>query len=217
MSLTYELNQWKYEKKCLSTVEKLKENGFTAFYFPEKSHAVSYILENAKDACSIGVGGSMTIADLGVVNLLTDMGKTLFNHNQPGLTPEQKLDIMKNAMLSDVYLCSANAITTDGFIVNIDATGNRVAAMIFGPKKVILVVGRNKIVEGNIDEAVKRIKNWASPPNARRLNFKTPCKDTGFCSDCKSPDRICRVISIMERKPRLTDFHVLIVNEELGF
>ena len=217
MSLVNELNFWKYEQKCLEVVKNLNEKGFVANYFPDRSKAINYLIQHTADSESIGCGGSMTITDLGILNMLADSGKKIFNHNQPGITPEEKLNIMKAAMFSDVYLCSTNAITTEGILINIDATGNRVAAMIFGPKKVIVVAGRNKIVEGSIDEAIKRVKNWAAPPNSKRLNFKTPCKDTGFCSDCNSPERICRVISIMERKPRTADFHIVLINEDLGF
>jgi hypothetical protein len=88
--------------------------------------------------------------------------------------------------------------------------------MFFGPKKVIVVAGRNKLVDGDIAAAVKRIKDSASPPNARRLNYNTPCAKTGFCCDCNSPDRICRITTVIDRKPRLTDVHVLVVNEDMG-
>jgi hypothetical protein len=108
-------------------------------------------------------------------------------------------------------------LTLNGELVNIDATGNRVAAMFFGPRKVIVVAGRNKLVDGSPHDAIDRVKNWATPPNSKRLNFKTPCSATGFCSDCSSPDRLCRVTSIIDRKPRFTDIHVLVVNADLGF
>lgn len=159
----------------------------------------------------------MTVAQLGLQDIFTGLGKEVYNHNLPGLTPAEKIEIMKKAILTDIYFCGANAITISGEIINIDATGNRVGTMLFGPKKVIVIAGRNKIIEGDINTAIKRIKDWASPPNARRLNFKTPCADSGFCSDCNSPDRICRIITIIERKPRLTDFEVILINEDLGF
>ena len=107
-------------------------------------------------------------------------------------------------------------MTLSGFLVNIDATGNRVASMFFGPQKVIVVAGRNKIVEGDALDAMQRVKSWATPPNAKRLNFNTPCAKTGFCSNCNSPERLCRVTTILERKPRFTDMRVLVVNEEMG-
>jgi len=217
MSLTKALNLWKYEKKCLKTIEALKKNGFEAQYFKERKEAISYINEKVKLANVIGIGGSMTIAELGLHEIFQNVGKEVLNHNVAGLSPQEKIEIMKRAMLSDAYFCSTNAITVDGKLINIDATGNRVGSMLFGPKKVFIVSGRNKIVEGDINFAIKRVKDWASPPNAKRLNFKTPCAETGFCEDCNSPDRICRIITIIEKKPRLTDVEVILINEDLGF
>lgn len=217
MGLTEELNFWKYEQKCLKTIESLKKNAFTAQYFSDSNKAIEYIKSMVSSAKTIGIGGSMTVAQLGLQDIFIGLGKEVYNHNLPGLTPPEKLEIMRKAILTDVYFSSANAITINGEIINIDATGNRVATMLFGPKKVIIVAGRNKIVEGDINSAIKRVKDWASPPNAKRLNFKTPCAETGFCSNCNSPDRICRIITILERKPRLTDFEVILINEDLGF
>lgn len=217
MSLTEELNFWKYEKKCLKTIEALKKNAFSAQYFSNRNDAIAYIKSQVSNVKTIGIGGSMTVAQLGLQDIFTGLGKEVYNHNLPGLTPAEKIEIMKKAILTDIYFCGANAITITGEIINIDATGNRVGTMLFGPKKVIVIAGRNKIIEGDINTAIKRIKDWASPPNARRLNFKTPCADSGFCSDCNSPDRICRIITIIERKPRLTDFEVILINEDFGF
>ncbi|WP_243113657.1 lactate utilization protein [Desulfofundulus salinus] len=155
------------------------------------------------------------MADLKVAEALREMGKELLIHGLPELSPEERLTIMRRQLTCDLFLTGTNALTLTGCLVNIDATGNRVASMVFGPKKVIIVAGRNKLVEDE-EEAIKRIKAYAAPPNARRLNCKTPCVETGFCADCNSPDRICRIITVMERKPRLTDVRVLVVNEDLG-
>ena len=107
-------------------------------------------------------------------------------------------------------------MTLDGCLVNIDGHGNRVAAMIYGPTKVIVVAGRNKIVEGDIADAIRRIKDKAAPPNAMRLERETPCAATGFCNDCDAPHRICHVTTIIDSKPGATDLHVLVVNEDMG-
>lgn len=217
MGLVEDLTFWSYEKKCLATIEALKKNAFSAQYFQKKEECVDYIVNATAPFKTIGIGGSMTISQLGLHDIFVNSGKEVLNHNIPNLTPEEKLSIMRRALLSDVYFCSANAITTKGEIINIDATGNRVGAMLFGPKKVFIIAGRNKILEGDINIAIQRVKNWASPPNARRLHFKTPCSETGFCADCNSPERICRIISVMEKKPRLTDIEVILINENLGF
>jgi hypothetical protein len=119
-------------------------------------------------------------------------------------------------MVADLFLSSSNAVTLNGELVNIDGVGNRVNSTNFGPGKVILVVGYNKIVE-DVQEAIQRIKNVAAPLNARRLNVDVPCAKVGKCVDCNSPNRICRAIVIHERKPSLTDILVILVGEELGF
>jgi hypothetical protein len=151
-----------------------------------------------------------------VAGKLREMGKELLIHSEPGLTTEERRGIMRRQLTCDLFLTGTNAVTLSGCLVNIDATGNRVASMIFGPKKVIVVAGRNKLVDGDIADAVKRIKSCSSPLNARRLNFNTPCAKTGFCCDCNLPDRICRVTTIIDRKPRQTDLRVLVVNVEMG-
>jgi hypothetical protein len=119
-------------------------------------------------------------------------------------------------MTSDLFLSSVNAITMDGELVNIDGMGNRVNATNFGPKKVILVAGYNKIVE-DVQEAIKRIKNVTAPMNARRLNLEVPCAKLGKCADCNSPNRMCRIVVILEWKPTWTDMLVILVGEELGY
>ncbi len=216
MSQTTELGAWSYEQKCRKVVASLEKNGFTALYCPTEVEAREYILAEAADVQTVGFGGSLTIAGLGVIEPLRDAGKELLIHGAPGLSLEERLAIMRRQLTCDLFLTGTNAVTLSGFMVNIDATGNRVASMFFGPRKVIVVVGRNKIVEGDLPEAMRRVKNWATPPNAKRLNFKTPCAQTGFCSDCNSPERLCRIMTVLERKPRFTDVRVLVVNEEMG-
>lgn len=217
MGMTEELVGWTHEQKCLKAVESLGRNGFTARYCASAQEAAEHIVNAAGEAVTIGFGGSMTIAGLGVDTLLAEQGKELLNHAAPGLSREQRIEIMRRQLTCDLFLSGCNALTLSGELVNIDATGNRVAAMFFGPRRVIVVAGRNKLVEGTAQEAIARVKARATPPNARRLNFNTPCARTGFCSDCNSPDRLCRVTTIIDRKPRMTDLQVLVVNEDLGF
>lgn len=216
MSQTDELVQWTFEQKCEKAVEALGQNGFTAIYCRTSQEAHDYILREAADANSIGFGGSRTIVDLKVQDELQSQGKEILNHGVPGLTPEERLTIMRSQLTCDLFLTGTNAVTLSGWLVNIDGNGNRVAAMFFGPKKVIVVAGRNKLVDGDMQAAIDRIKNWASPPNAKRLNYNTPCAKTGFCSNCNSPDRICRVTTVIDRKPRVMDIRVLVVNEDMG-
>lgn len=217
MTMTEELTNWSWEQKCRKAVASLETNGFTATFCAAPADACNYILKEAETAQSVGFGGSMTIAGLGIEAMLAAAGKEILNHGNPSLTPEEKQVILRRELTCDLFLCSTNALTLRGELVNIDGVGNRVAAMLFGPRKVIVVAGRNKLVDGTPQEAIQRIKTWASPPNARRLHLKTPCASTGFCSNCNSPERICRVTTIIDRKPRLTEMHVLVVNADLGF
>lgn len=217
MGMTEDLSNWTHEQKCRKAVGSLEKNGFTARYCPTPQDAAEYIIAGATDAVTVGFGGSMSIASLGVEQLLREQGKETINHGNPAFSIDEKLEMMRRQLTCDLFLSGCNALTLNGELVNIDATGNRVGAMMFGPRKVIVVAGRNKLVDGTIQDAVERVKAWATPPNAKRLNFKTPCSSTGFCSDCNSPERLCRVTTVIDRKPRFTDLHVLIVNAELGF
>ena len=216
MSMTDELTQWTHEQKCEKAVEALGQNGFSAVYCRTAQEAHDYIIQEASDAGSVGFGGSRTVVDLGVQDILQSQGKEILNHGLPGLSLEEKMVIMRRQLTCDLFLTGTNAVTLSGWLVNIDGNGNRVAAMFFGPKKVIVVAGRNKLVDGDLQAAIFRIKNYASPPNAKRLNCNTPCAKTGFCANCNSPDRICRITTIIDRKPRVMDIRVLVVNEDLG-
>ncbi len=208
--------EWWIEQRCKKTAEKLKGHDFEALYVKTKWEAVKEILEFVTPVTKVGVGGSITIRELGILDQLKAMGNTILDHWVPGLSREQSLEIRKAQMSSDLFLSSSNAVTMNGELVNIDGIGNRVNSINFGPKKVILVAGYNKIV-GDVDEAIKRVRNEATPPNTRRLGLDVPCAKLGWCVDCNSPDRACRVIVIHERKPMLTDVLVILVGEELGY
>jgi len=217
MSQTRELVDWHHEQRCEKAVEALGQNGFIASYCRTAGEARDYILSHGADAANVGFGGSRTVVDLEVQDVFAQQGKEILNHGVPGLDPADKMAIMRRQLTCDLFLTSANAITLSGWLVNIDGNGNRVAALTFGPRRTIVVAGRNKLVDGDLATAIQRVKNVAAPPNARRLNCNTPCARTGFCANCNSPERICRIIHVMDRKPRLADLHVLIVNEDMGF
>ena len=213
---TLEINSWLTEKKCRAVVANLTKKHFTAVYCATAQEAADYILKQAETAHSIGFGGSLSVADLKLTSTLAEQGKEILNHGFPDLTPEQRVAIMKRQQTCDLFLTGTNAVTLDGCLVNIDGNGNRVSAMIYGPSKVIVVAGRNKIVEGDVCDAVKRVKDKSAPPNAMRLGKQTPCATTGFCCDCDSPQRICHITTVIDSKPSLTDLHVLVVNEDMG-
>ncbi len=210
------IKEWWIEERARRAIEKLEAHDFKAIYLRDRESAVEEVLRQVSPKQRIGTGGSVTIRELGILERLEAQGHSLYNHWKPGLSKEVVLEIRKSQMTSDCFLSSVNAITLNGELVNIDGIGNRVNSIHFGPGKVILVAGFNKIVE-DIQEAIKRIRNVSAPLNARRLNIDVPCARLGKCVDCNSPNRICRIISIIERRPSLTDILIIIVGEELGF
>ncbi len=182
------------------TVEALRRRGFDAQYCATGAEAAALVMKAVEGAAVVGMGGSETLKQIGVAGALASAGRA----------------VVRNADC-DLFLLSANALTADGRLVNVDGRGNRVAASISGPKQVIFVVGRNKVVDGGLDAAVARIRREACPPNCRRLGKDTPCARTGVCADCDSPDRICKVLVVMERRPSATPTAVLVVDEDLGY
>lgn len=198
-------------------VDNLNRNGFQACFVDTAAEAKEMVLRMIPPGAPVGVGGSVTIRQMNLIETLRDQGHEVYDHWQEGLRPDEIRAVKLKHILSPVFLTSTNAITRDGRLVNIDNTGNRVAAMVFGPEQVIVVAGRNKIVAG-LDEALDRIKTEVAPVNTQRRQDKTPCAVTGQCQDCRSPDRICRVTAILERKTKgVGTFSVIIVGETLGY
>ncbi|NWG03251.1 MAG: lactate utilization protein [Syntrophaceae bacterium] len=210
------VKQWWVEERAKKVIEKLEAHEFKAIFIKTKEEAVQEVWKHITPNQRIGVGGSLTVRELGILEKLEAQGHMIYDHWKPGLSKENILEIRKAQMTSDLFLGSTNAVTLNGELVNMDGIGNRVNSTNFGPGKVILVVGYNKMVD-DIQEAIHRIKNIAAPMNARRLNIDVPCAKVGKCVDCNSPNRICRVLVIHERKPSLTDIHIILVGEDLGF
>lgn len=209
-----ELRDWQGEKDCRETVENLTRRGFAATYCATAAEAAEAALALADGAASAGFGGSKSVEELDIPARLREKGVTTLIHG--GLPPEEKARVMAAQKTCDVFYLSANALTVGGEIVNIDGVGNRVSASIQGPKRVVFVVGRNKLVRGDLAAAIARARTKAAPPNSFRLGRKTPCAATGVCADCSSPERICNVLVVLERRPSATDTHVLVVNADLG-
>ena len=210
-----ELTRWHYDILGEKLVKALVKNNFAASYVKTRQEALDKLLEQIPTTAVIGFGGSVTLAELGIIPKLEERGNPVLNHAKPGLTPEEMKAIRRKQLLSDVYLTGTNAITLDGKLINMDATGNRVGTMLFGPDKVYIIIGVNKAVK-DVAEAEQRIKLWASPPNNKRLGYPNPCAETGVCVDCQGPTRICNILTVMHKKPRLTDIHVIVVGEDLG-
>jgi L-lactate utilization protein LutB len=198
-------------------MEKLRNNGMMAIYVDTAQQAKSKVLEMIPKDANVGIGGSVTIRQLELIQALSSRGNEVSDHWQSGLTSDERIQAAKKALSAEYYLSSSNALTMDGKLINTDNTGNRTAALVFGPLHVIVVVGINKIVK-DIEEGIKRIKDRAAPLNCLRRGENTPCVKDGKCHDCDSPNRLCRVTSIIEKKSRgIESFSVIIVGEELGY
>lgn len=210
-----ELTRWHYDTLGERLVKALAKNNFTASYVQTRQEALKKLLELIPASATVGFGGSVTLNELGIIMKLEERGTPVLNHTKPGLSPAEMRGIRRKQLLSDVYLTGTNAITLDGKLINMDATGNRVGAMLFGPDKVFIIIGVNKTVK-DVAEAEQRIKLWASPPNNKRLGYPNPCAETGVCVDCQGPTRICNVMTVMHKKPRMTDIHVIVVGEDMG-
>jgi len=190
--------------------QNFERHGFTTQFFATKEAACGYLVGILQNQ-TIGFGGSETLREMGLFEALEQNNVVIWHNKIPGLA------VRKLANCSNVYITSANAITETGEIVNIDATGNRVAMTAFGPQFCYYIVGKNKITS-TISEAYSRCKNVAAPLNARRLGAKTPCAVKGDkCYNCNSPGRICRIISVIERVPLGMTCEIIFVDEELGF
>ena len=210
-----EWSRWEQEKMIGKAAAALTKNGFAVEVASDAAEAVQIVLGFAANAKTVGFGGSIGVIELGLPKMLAEMGKECLIHGAPGLANEERVEVMRRALTCDLYLTGVNAVSLDGRLVDIDATGNRVGAMTFGPKKVVVIAGANKLA-ATAEAAMKRVKEYAAPANAARLSMQTPCAVTGFCADCDSPQRICRIVHVMERRPRVTDITVVLVAEDLG-
>ena len=205
------------ENEAVQIIETLNSNEFIAEYFNKKEEVIKKTLELIPEKASIGIAGSITIRSLGIKEMLINRGCKIFDIWEDGLSKKEVLDVRRAQLTCDVLLCSTNAITLNGELVNIDNSGNRVAAMTFGPQKVIVIAGINKIVR-DIKAAVNRTKNVAAPKITNYLGYKTLCSSSGYCHNCKPPETMCRVTSIIGVKPRAAgDYYIFLVGEELGF
>ena len=211
-------------KNVETVLENLRRNNMAAYYVPTIAEVAPFVEGLLAEGTSVAVGGSVTLKETGVLELLRSGKYTFYDRYADGLTAEQKKDIFFRSFDVDAYLSSANAVTEKGELYNVDGTGNRIAAIAYGPEKVIIVVGVNKIVV-DIDEAIKRVKTCAAPPNAKRLGFETYCAHADHCmcvdgsmtDGCAADQRICcsYLISGFQRvKDRIV---VILVGEECGY
>lgn len=216
--MTREEREWWYRQGASLAAEALRRNGFEAAWFEDRAKTLTHILKMVPQGAVIGFGDSVTLREIGLSEALADSSCELINPPavETRLPPEEKRELRRCCFTADLFFSGANAITLDGKVVNVDGTGNRVAATIFGPQKVIIVAGANKVVD-DLEEALERMKGIAAPMNARRIGYETPCGRTGICNECRSPERMCRVTVILDRPTKATETTVIIIGEELGF
>ena len=200
------------EKLARTVIAGLESRNMHGYYAADKEEALKIALSLIPERSSVTMGGGMSVHEIGLVNVLK-LGNYDFIDRD---AVEDKRAAMLAAYDADFYLSSANAITNDGVIVNIDGNANRVSAIAQGPKKVVFIVGMNKVC-GDLDSAMKRARNVAAPINAQRFGLKTPCTKTGACMDCKSPDTICCQFLITRFSRHADRIHVILVNDNLGF
>ena len=196
-------------------IKSLNRRNMEAFYCPTAEEAVKKVSELIEDGSSVTWGGTMTVRDLGIPNALKSRETLEVLDRDLVETPEEKLAMYLRAFSVDVYLTSANAISEDGVIVNIDGNGNRVAAITWGPKKVIFVIGLNKVAQ-TVEAALARVRGTASPINAARFDIKTPCQTDGVCHNCNSPESICNYVHFLRNSPKGRHI-VVLVGENLGY
>ncbi len=196
-------------------IKGLQSRNMCGYYVQSKEEALNKALELIPEGSSIGWGGSISVGEIGLRDAVINGNYEVYNRDACQ-TAEEKREIELKIFGCDYFLCSSNAITEDGILVNIDGNSNRVAAIAYGPRNVIMIVGMNKVAK-DIDSAISRARNIAAPVNAQRFPLDTPCKHNGSCANCKSKDTICCEFLITRYSRHANRFHVILVNEELGY
>ena len=199
------------ETLAKTVIKGLKSRNMSGYYAADKEEALKLALELIPEGSTISMGGCASAQEVGLIKALKEGNYNYIDRAK--LSPRESL---MTAYDSDIFLSSANAITSDGIMVNIDGNSNRVSCIAQGPRKVVFIVGMNKVCP-DLDDAMKRARNVAAPANAQRFDVKTPCKETGKCFDCKSPDTICCQFLITRYSRHEGRIHVILVNDNLGF
>jgi L-lactate utilization protein LutB len=211
-------NYW--HRRMVDLKKVLEGNNFEVFLAENAAEAHKIVLEEILPKISpksVAWGGSLTFGATGLYEVLKEKAELeVIDTYDRTIPPEETLERRRKSLLVDLFVTGTNAITESGELVNLDMIGNRVAAIVFGPRHVIVLIGRNKIVT-DLDDAMFRVKNYSAPVNSMRLDKKTPCVETSYCQDCKSPDRICNAWSIVEKAFPKGRIKVILINEDLGF
>lgn len=204
-----------YEKRGNALVKALQSRHFEAHYCANKEEALAKALELIPAGASIGWGGATSAEQIGLLEAVRTGNYKAIDRDQ-AKTPEQREEAMRRCLLTDVFITGANALSMDGQMVNIDGNGNRVAAIVYGPRSVIVIAGMNKAMD-TLEAAVNRARTVAAPMNKQRFPMPTPCEFTGTCADCKSEGCICNQILITRNSKPAGRIKVILVGEELGF
>ena len=204
-----------YDKAGAKVAEALNKRYFEAYYCSDRAAALEKILELIPQDHVVSWGGAATVDELGVKEALRQRGQAVIDRDT-AKDAQERQQMLKQALTCDTFLMSSNAISEDGQLVNIDGTGNRVAALCFGPTQVVVVAGMNKVA-GDLDGAMRRAREVAAPMNAQRFPLKTPCVANGLCGDCKGPDSICAQIVTTRLCKPAGRIKVVLVGEDLGF
>jgi hypothetical protein len=207
-----------YKAQAEEIIKNLQKRHMNGYYFEDCAQAVSSIIERIPDGSLVGLGGSLSVIESGLLDALRKKNIRLLDRYREGISKEEVWEMRKKGLLSDVFITGSNAVTLDGKLVNMDGIGNRVAAMIFGPEKVFLLVGMNKVVL-TVDDAISRIKTVAAPLDSVKVDIVTPCHKKGFCQDpyCTPPHRICSQLVILEGSMEPGRVNVFLVGTELGY
>jgi hypothetical protein len=212
------------ERRGKQVVKSLEKRGFKSVYFETAEEAKKHVISLIPEGSTVGFGGSATLRQMGLIDYFKAHFKDIHDNWEEEISREENIRIWHGFQHADVFVSGTNAVTLDGRLINSDGTGNRVSSMIFGPKRVIVIIGVNKIVK-DIDEGISRVRQIASLNylrgtimNHKGENNEPPCAKDGKCRDCYPPLRKCRITTIMEGVPGATpDYHVIVVGEELGY
>ena len=213
-----EFMETRNEKYAASLIKAFERRHMKAFYAREGRQALAKVMELIPDGAKVANGGTMTAAQIGVFDALRERekrGEVTFIDRSKAVTPEERRAVYLQAFDTDVYIMGTNAFSEDGQLVNIDGNGNRVAAITWGPKKVIFIVGMNKVAQ-NVEAALARARSTAAPINSARFDIKTPCKTDGVCHNCNSPQSICNYVHFLRNSPQGRHV-VVLVGENLGY
>jgi hypothetical protein len=215
-TMVKDIREWFSQKKASAVVKALTGKNYDAFYVATREEALELVVGMIAKGGTVGTGGSMTVRQVGLLDAIESGDYIFHNQYRAGLSDEEGQEMRMKGLSADYYVTGTNALTVNGELINLDGFGNRVSGITYGPKKVIIVLGVNKLVD-SVEQGIVRVRNQAAVLNAKRFNAKLPCVKTGKCEDCNAPGRICNHLLITYRQHQKGRVTVVLVGEELGF